>query len=329
MDTTATVTATVFRAALEAVGADPSVDVVLAIAVPTAIADLRTAICAAAPGLPMAAVLLGQAESVALLPGRETTAAGTAPAGARRIPAYGYPEDAVRAIACAAGYRDWLDRDHGTVPELTGIDSDGARKLIAAFLTAFPRGGWLSAKDAAALLTSYQIPLAPCRFAADAAAAVAAAAEFGGHVAVKADVADIVHKSAAGAVQLDLRTGDEVTAAVAGFDAAFGGKLRSVLVQPMVTGGVETIVGVAQDPVFGPLVIFGLGGVATDVLGDHAARLAPLTDTDAAQMIGELRSAQLLAGYRGKRPPIPAAWPTSCCVCRAWPRTSRRSLSLT
>ncbi len=139
VDTTATVTATVFRAALEAVGADPSVDVVLAIAVPTAIADLRTAICAAAPGLPMAAVLLGQAESVALLPGRATTAAGTAPAGARRIPAYGYPE----RRRPGHRLRGRLPRLAGPRPRhgagLTGIDSDGARKLIAAFLTAFPR----------------------------------------------------------------------------------------------------------------------------------------------------------------------------------------------
>ncbi len=169
------------------------------------------------------------------------------------------------------------------MPELSGIDATVPAKLIAAFLTAVPGGGWLAAKDAAALLASYQIPLAPCRFAADAAAAVAAAADLGGHVAAQGGRGGLVHKTEAGAVKLDLRTGAEVSAAVAGFDSAFGGKLRPVLVQPMLAGGVETIVGVVQEPVFGPLVVFGLGGVATDVLGDHSARLAPLTDTDAAR----------------------------------------------
>ena len=75
--------------------------------------------------------------------------------------------------------------------------------------------------------------------------------------------------------------------------------MSRVLVQPMLAGGVETIVGVVQEPVFGPLVVFGLGGVATEVLGDHTARLAPLTDTDAAQMISGVRAAPLLSGHRG------------------------------
>jgi len=75
-----------------------------------------------------------------------------------------------------------------------------------------------------------------------------------------------------------------------------------VLVQPMLAGGVETLVGVVQEQVFGPLIVFGLGGVATEVLGDHIARLSPLTDTDAAEMIHGVRAAQLLTGHRGSPP---------------------------
>ena len=82
----------------------------------------------------------------------------------------------------------------------------------------------------------------------------------------------------------------------------FGERQRHVLVQPMITGGTEVIVGVADDHVFGSLVVFGLGGVATDVLADHATRLTPLTDIDADRLIGSIRSAPLLRGHRGSPP---------------------------
>ena len=121
----------------------------------------------------------------------------------------------------------------------------------------------------------------PTRTASGAAEAVAAAAAFGGPAVLKAEVAGLVHKSDAGAVKLDLHGENEVRAAYDELAATFGSKLDRVLVQPMLGGGVEVLVGVVQEPVFGPLVVFGLGGVATEVLGDHAARLTPLTDTDA------------------------------------------------
>jgi acyl-CoA synthetase (NDP forming) len=116
---------------------------------------------------------------------------------------------------------------------------------------------------------------------------------------LKADVAGLVHKSDAGAVQLDLRTDDDVWRAFAALSLTFGARLAGVVVQPMITSGTEVIIGMVTDPVFGPLVVFGLGGVATDVLADRAARLAPLTDADADELIGGVRSAPLLLGYRG------------------------------
>ena len=78
--------------------------------------------------------------------------------------------------------------------------------------------------------------------------------------------------------------------------------MSAAVIQPMVTGGTEVIIGVVQEPVFGPLVVFGLGGVATDVLGDRSARLTPLTDTDAAALIRSVRAAPLLLGHRGTPP---------------------------
>jgi len=149
------------------------------------------------------------------------------------------------------------------------------------------------------LLGCYQIPLVPTRTAIDEEGAVQAAAGFGGPVVLKAEAADLVHKTEAGAVKLGLHGEAEVRAAYEELSAAFAARLTGVLVQPMLSGGVEVLVGVVQEPVFGPLVVFGLGGVATEVLGDHAARLTPLTDADADDLIHSVHAAPLLFGHRG------------------------------
>jgi acyl-CoA synthetase (NDP forming)/RimJ/RimL family protein N-acetyltransferase len=293
VDASATVTVAAFRACLEAIAADDGVDAVLAIGVPTAVADLSDAILTARLDKPLAATLLDQPAAVTLLPGGQ---AGESPV---RIPAYSYPESAATALAHAVRYREWRDSQLGQVPELSDVDADGARALVAACLTACPEGGWLAAADAASLLASYGIPMVATRTATTLDEARAAAAALGAHVVLKAESAGVVHKSDAGAVKLDLRTDAEVAGAYAELTATFGAHLQRVLVQPMLAGGVETIVGVVHEPVFGPLVVFGLGGVATEVLGDHTARLAPLTDADAAQMISGVRAAPLLLGHRG------------------------------
>src|SRR6185437_16359542 len=107
---------------------------------------------------------------------------------------------------------------------------------------------------------------------------IAAATSTGGPVVLKAQADGLVHKTEAGAVRLDLRSTGDVAAAYQDLAAAFGDKLTGVLVQPMLHGGTEVLIGVVTEPVFGPLVVFGLGGIATDLLGDHSARLTPLTD---------------------------------------------------
>jgi acyl-CoA synthetase (NDP forming) len=121
-------------------------------------------------------------------------------------------------------------------------------------------------------------------------------------VVLKAEVDGLVHKTDAGAVLLDLRTEHDVTSGYDELAGRFGPGLIQVLVQPMLAEGVEVLVGVVHEPVFGPLVVFGLGGVATDVLGDHATRLTPLTDVDAQEMIRGIRAAPLLYGHRGSAP---------------------------
>jgi acyl-CoA synthetase (NDP forming)/RimJ/RimL family protein N-acetyltransferase len=325
VDTTAAVAGSAFRACLEEVAADEGVDAVLALAVPTAVGDLREAVITARVRKPLAVVLFDQAESVRLLRAEQPAAgqteahaaadsaegadspAAAGPAGASRsavtgVPAYAYPESAARALGHAASYRAWRDRQVGRVPELTGLRTQDARALVTRFLAGHADGGWLPADTAAQLLGCYQIPLIPTLAAASEQEAVAAADELGGRVVLKAEAEGLGHKSDAGAVKLDLRTPAEVIGAYRALAAGLGTRLRQVLVQPMIADGVEVLVGVVQQPVFGPLVVFGLGGVAAEVLGDHAARLSPLTDTDAEELIRSVQAAPLLLGHRGTPP---------------------------
>jgi acyl-CoA synthetase (NDP forming)/GNAT superfamily N-acetyltransferase len=291
VDTTAAVPPDVFRRCLEQVAADEGVDAILALTVPTAVADPAPAACCAAISKPLVLSVLNQAEAVRLLPG--------GPEGPGPVPAYAYPGSAARALAHAARYGAWRARVPGQVPEFGDLRADEARALVGGFLERSPDGGWLSPDQTADLLECYGIPLVRTRPVTSEEAAVGAAAQLGGPVVLKAEVPGLVHKTDAGAVQLDLHGPDEVRAGYRALAGRFGARMSAVLVQSMVTGGTEVIIGVVQEPVFGPLVVFGLGGVATDVLKDRSARLTPLTDTDAAALVRSIRAAPLLLGYRG------------------------------
>jgi acetyltransferase len=159
----------------------------------------------------------------------------------------------------------------------------------------------------AGLVAAYGIPTPPERLATTPEEAAAMAHEIGFPVVLKLASPDILHKSDIGGVMLDVR---DAAAARAGFATLVAraaaahplAAVRGVKVQKMVTGGQEVIVGVKRDPIFGPLVMFGLGGIYVEALADVSFRLAPLSAADAWEMIGEVRSAKLLAGVRGAAP---------------------------
>jgi acyl-CoA synthetase (NDP forming)/GNAT superfamily N-acetyltransferase len=291
VDTTAAVSPEAFGEALHIAATQDGVSALIAVLVRSASAGLLPVLTAAPLPVPAAAVVLDQPEAVQLLRAGETA-----------VPAYAYPEAAARALARAARYGSWRSRPAGAMPQFADLRAADARSVIRSFLTRMPGGGWLSAGEADHLLRCYGIPMVDFLRADDADAAVAAAAGFGGHVVIKADVPGLLHKTAAGAVELDLHGADEVRAAMRRLQDRFAGRLSGALVEPMITGGVETIVGVVQEPVFGPVVVFGLGGVATEVLGDRVARLAPLTTADADDLIHSIRAAPALLGHGGQPP---------------------------
>lgn len=292
VDTTAAVTADRMRSCVDRLAATAAVDAVLVVLVPTALAtgtrDDPLLALTEAPGRrprPVAAVLLDQEAPVRLL----------ASADDHPVPAYCEPRSAARALAHAARYARWRAEPPGSVPALSGIDHTGAAELVETFLSRHADGGWLDPCACAALLDRYHIPQLPWAWAEDEDTAVAAARHLvedeHGRVALKAYWPGLVHKSDQGALRLDLEWPDQVRHAYRELRTRFADRMTGVLLQPMARRGVELFAGVAQDEVFGPLVLFGLGGTATELLADHAARLAPLTDRDAHSLLTAPRCA--------------------------------------
>jgi acyl-CoA synthetase (NDP forming) len=231
IDLTTTVCREDFRQCLESLAAGREVDAIIAVVLPTgATGDLVQAVQQADVGIPLAAVVLNQPESVRLLPRP----------GGGQVPAYGYPEAAVAALARAATYGAWRAEPSGRIHDFPDVETAKARALVREFFLQAPQGGRLGPRQAADLLRCYGIALA-----SDLAATAARA------------------------------------------------------------GGVEVIVRVTADPTFGPLVMFGLGGIdprTSEAFAASSARLTPLTDTDADKLIGSVRSAPLLSGAGGRPP---------------------------
>ncbi|MFX0593770.1 bifunctional acetate--CoA ligase family protein/GNAT family N-acetyltransferase [Melissospora conviva] len=202
------------------------------------------------------------------------------------VPSYPTVEEAVRALARVSEYADWLRQPAGVFPELPGVDTAAAGALLDS-----------GAPDATRrLLAAYGIEVAESMPVTSAEEAVATAARLGYPVALKSAGAGLRHRLDLGAVRLDLQDAHAVRQAYREMAALFGAE---TLVQHMVPPGVSCVVELVEDPAFGPVVGFGLGGVATELLGDRAWRAAPLTDRDAIALVDEPRAAPLLRGYRG------------------------------
>jgi acyl-CoA synthetase (NDP forming) len=157
------------------------------------------------------------------------------------------------------------------------------------------------------ILEEAGIPTARARLAATAAQAVKAADEFGYPVALKIVSPDITHKSDIGGVKLNLASADDVKTAFKEIVAAAkkaqpNARIDGVSVQKMAKPGIEVIMGMTQDSQFGPVLMFGLGGILVEVLKDVSFRLVPITKRDASQMIQEIKGRPLLEGYRGQEP---------------------------
>ncbi|MFD5893217.1 GNAT family N-acetyltransferase [Streptomyces sp. NPDC060366] len=235
---------------------------------------------------------------------------GTAP---RRIPAYPAAERAVRALGQAVTYAQWRRQaaEPGKVPEYEDIDESGAAGLIDRVLgdvPADPHGMSLGDDDTRELLARYGIAVRPTLPASGPDDAVEAAARLGYPVALKTTAPHLRHRADLGGVRLDLADEERLRAAYRELTELLGepAELRPV-VQAMAPRGVDTVVRAVIDPAAGAVLSFGLAGVASELLGDVAHRLVPVTDREAAELLRSIRTAPLLFGWRGSAPVDTAA----------------------
>lgn len=230
-----------------------------------------------------------------------------------RIPTFGFPEDAARALGRVSRYAEWRAAPLGNVVEVTDADLDTARAVVA---EALPEpgeaehdsgsAGWLDAVQADRLLTAFGIDTARSGVARSGEEAAALQADFDAPVAVK--VAAPVHKTEVGGVRLGLADPDATAAAVREMDTDLRARGHAdvadagFVVQQMIADGVEMVVGANFDPLFGHLLVAGMGGTLVELLGDVSVRIHPVTDVDVDEMLAGLRGFPLLTGYRGSDP---------------------------
>jgi acetyl coenzyme A synthetase (ADP forming)-like protein len=298
VDLIASATAETFRGVLGLVLQDPNVDAVIVSVAPPPLkgreGDVAEGIVAAAASrreIPVLAVLLGRQGVAAGM--RNLLRAGT--------PGYIFPESAARALAAMNRYRKWRERPEGAVLQ---FPADAPRVAgIVARATGEGREK-LSEPEALEVLEAYGIPTVPWRRVTSEQEAVAAAREIGYPVVLKIVSRTIVHKSDVGGVVVGLGSEREVrdgySRMLQRVQERAGSAPDAVLVQQMIPGGRETIVGSTRDPRAGPLIMFGLGGVAVEALRDVVFRVQPLTDVDAREMVRAIRGLPLLEGVRGE-----------------------------
>ncbi len=224
------------------------------------------------------------------------------------IPVYNYPEAIAKTLGTLHGYKRWLNRPKGKVHTFK-VDTTRVKDIIKKTLKG--KDGAVVGEEALEILRAYGIQVAGYSYASSEAEAVAIANEIAAPVVMKIATPAILHKTEVQGVVVDLRSDKEVEKAFNDLKSRVGnlkkGEHFSVAIQKLISGSVETVIGMMTDPSFGPLLMFGLGGIYVEIMKDVAFRINPLTDQGAKEMIESLRFYPLLSGVRGA-PPIDLAY---------------------
>ncbi|MCB1061258.1 MAG: acetate--CoA ligase family protein [Calditrichaeota bacterium] len=220
------------------------------------------------------------------------------------LPVYIFPESAVHSLAAMHHYREIRDRRHGAYRTFEDVNKDKVAKILKK--AASEDRSQLNPDEVMDILAAYKFPLISSVHVKKREALVETATKIGFPVVMKIDAEGITHKSDVGGVRLNLRDAKEVETAYDEIAAALS-KLKnppskwSVILEPMISGGREIVMGITSDPVFGPLIMVGMGGIYVEVLKDVSFRLAPLADTDIESMLTRLRGYPILKGVRGEK----------------------------
>jgi acetyl coenzyme A synthetase (ADP forming)-like protein len=302
-----------FERTVHLVAGDPGIDSVLVIYVPPIVtrpSDVAEAIVRGSAAAARDAAARGEAPKPVLscFMGSHGVPEGLRSLQESQIPSYAFPESAAIALSRAVRYGRWRSEPEGTVRHFE-VDRDAAADVIAAARTRGAAGGnvWLDPGETRTLLSAYGLPSPSARVVHDVNQALAAAHAIGYPVVLKLVSSTITHKSDVGGVALDLRNDTDVREAYQRLVerlTALGwqDRMQGALIQPMLKEGLEAIVGMTHDSSFGPLIMFGLGGVNVELLKDVAFRVQPLTDRDARELVRSVRGFPLLGGWRGSAP---------------------------
>jgi acyl-CoA synthetase (NDP forming)/GNAT superfamily N-acetyltransferase len=294
-----------FELALEQALANPHVDALMVVYVPpvnTSGVDVAGVLAAVGEqsDKPIVSTFLGSEGVPELL--RVTDLQGGA-AGRGSVPSFAAPESAVRALARVIKYAEWAARDHGSFPADLDHRTGDARALVRGVLETAPRGAILSTQQVHDLLACYGVDLWQWINVHTREEAIAAGDELGWDVVLKAGSEhlrarpDLIH------IWRDVRNAEQMGEAWDNLTGWTGMRADTrFFVQKSAPDGIPVSFSVTEDPLFGPLVSFGLSGAPSELLGDRSYGIPPLTDTDAGEMISDLRSAPLLFGYRGSDP---------------------------
>lgn len=293
-----------FDPALRAAAADDRVDAIIVVYAPRVesrapeVAAVLAAV-AAVTDKPIVTTFLGShgvPEAMRVVDGRGVLQVGS-------VPSYPSAEEAVRALARAVEYSAWRNRPAGEVPELDDLDQAVARMVAEAALADEPEGRELTVNELTDVLAAYGMELYPMAHAPTVDEAVAAGERLGWNVALKARASHLQNRADLADVWRNIDSEAEMRDAWATMTSSFAAAADAeYVVQPMAASGVPVAVRAIEDPAYGPVVSFGVGGVATEVIGDRSYRIPPLTDIDAAEMVREVKAAPLLLGFGGAEP---------------------------
>lgn len=295
-----------FRRTVELVMQDEQVDSIIVIYIPVGTADNKAIMEAVAEGVAAGRAAGAKDKPIIAVMMTEDHANVPMKVGTETLPRYLFPESAARVLSKVARYAEWRTSPPAIIPDFDDVDTARARAICRKALTE-REGGWLLTEEVREVLKAFKLPLPPGGVAKTADEAVRIANEIGYPVAVKLDSVKLVHKTEVGGVLLNLKTEEAVRKAFEAIKARVHATgqpdaMNGALIQPMLSGGVEVMCGVTEDPLFGPLIAFGLGGIYVEVLKDVNFRITPLSVQDANQMIHSIKGEKLLRGYRGQPP---------------------------
>ncbi|MCA9835638.1 MAG: GNAT family N-acetyltransferase [Trueperaceae bacterium] len=301
IDMIASANASQYKSVMSTMLADPDYDAVLVIFIPVGLAETEKIAAAVREAVKEARDTGNDKPVLACFMAAQGVSEELSLEG-EHIPSYRFPESAAKALSRVRQYAAWRETELGVIPNPANLHIEKARTICQSKQA--EGGGWLMPNEVDAVLDAYGLPIIRGKTASSPDEAVTFAEELGYPVVIKLASDTLVHKSEFDGVKLNLKTADEVRKACQEIKDTLKqtgqeAELDGYLVQPMAKEGVELMIGMTDDPLFGPLMVFGLGGIYVEVLRDVVFRITPLTNKDADEMVQGIRGYKLLQGYRG------------------------------